>query len=311
MARRCSSGGASRAARTAFLVAALLSPASGAQGIDVGNKLPASEGLKAGSPSAPGLYIGDRFVFYSAGRLLDRNGERVPIDIALRAWGNEFGLNWVFALPGLHTSYAVSFALPLARVHANTDRADTNVDKFGLGDAYFSPFRLGWRGKRVEAQLGYGLYVPTGKFEPGGHDGVGRGQWTHQVEFGATVYFDRAQSWHLSALAGFLANGPKRVVDITRGASLQVQGGAGKTLARIVDIGVTGYASWQVTDDRGADLPAVIRGVRDRVYSLGPELDVAIRRIRTRLTLRFQTEIGVRAGPSGQIVLAEATFKVF
>jgi hypothetical protein len=75
-----------------------------------------------------------------------------------------------------------------------------------------------------------------------------------------------------SALASCDLNQKKRHIDLTRGESVQGQGGIGVRLFDRIDAGLAGYALWQVRDDRGADLPAPLRGLRDRVFGIGPEV---------------------------------------
>ena len=47
-------------------------------------------------------------------------------------------------------------------------------------------------------------------------------------------------------------------------------------MKKLATIGLAGFGLWQVTPDKGADLPATLRGGRTRVFGLGPELDVTI-----------------------------------
>jgi hypothetical protein len=97
------------------------------------------------------------------------------------------------------------------------------------------------------------------------------------------VYFDRAKTWHISELASYDLNQRKQGIDLTRGDTVQVQGGTGKTLG-IVDMGLAGYALCQVRDDRGNALPEALRGARDRAFGLGPEVDITLAPIRSRIT---------------------------
>jgi hypothetical protein len=165
------------------------------------------------------------------------------------------------------------------------------------------PLELGWRARRADVVLAYALYVPTGRASPGGSDGVGRGYLTHEPSLGGTLYFDAQRTWRLSALGSYDVNGKMRDVDVTRGATVHVQGGFGKTLFKVLDVGVVGYALWQIEDDTGADLPPKIRGARDRVYGLGPEIDLTIPQIRGRLTARYEHDFAVESRPVGQILL--------
>ena len=291
-------------------MALLVAPPSEAQQ-GLGNKILGTLGLRAGSQPESGLYLADRFLLYSADQVVDRNGQRIPVNVDLDAVANAFGIAGTFELPWLSTYVNAAIGVPVAHVTLETDRPEASVDKYGLGDVYVQPIKLGWKLSHLDVVAGYAFYAPTGRFELGGRDGVGRGQWTHQFSLGSTVYFDRARTWQLSALASYELNQRKQNIDITRGATVQIQGGLGKTLFGIVDVGLTGYALWQVTDDRGADLPPLLRGARDQAFGLGPEIGIALVPLRSRLSVRYEHDISVKARPFGQILVIGLTFQAF
>jgi hypothetical protein len=300
-----------RATTIAVVAALVCAPAAALAQQDLGHKFPGTVGLRGGSPPSEGILVGYLFFYYSASSLRDRNGGEVPINLNLKVFANAVGATGAFDLPRLHTTFFGTISAPFTVLRVNSDNPEINIDTFGLGDIYFSPCGLGWRFWRLELRAGYGFYSPTGKFEPGGRDGIGRGQWTNQIDFGGTFYFDRARTWHLSVLSSFQLNGQKRRVDITRGASIQLQGGAGKTLYNLLDVGVIGYALWQVSDDSGSALPPVLIGIRQRGYAVGPEVGVRIPKIGARLSARYEVELGERAGVSGHVVVGQLVFKLY
>ncbi len=291
-----------RLAGLALCVIALLWAApAGAQ--DLGHKLVGTLGLGAGSQPEQGLYLLDRLAFYRADELVDRRGRRIPVDVDLDAVANVVGLSGTLRLPSLSTYASASIGVPVAHVSLQTDRLEAGVDKFGLGDLYVQPLKLGWKLDRFDVVTGYAFYAPTGHFDPGGREGVGSGQWTHEVSLGGTAYLDQGKTWRLSALASYDLNSRKQDIDITRGSTVQVHGGLGATLFGFLEVGLTGYALWQVQDDRGADIPAPLRGARDRVYGLGPEIGVTIAPLRSRFTVRYARDIDVRSRPRGEILV--------
>ncbi|HEY2743600.1 MAG TPA: transporter, partial [Polyangia bacterium] len=219
---------------------------------DLGHRTLGTLGLDAGTVQSPGLYAVDAVGSYRADELVDRNGHRVPIDVEASAFSNVFGVNLTWELPRLHTSIAATVTVPVSRVSLATDDPRASLDDFGLGDVYVQPISLGWRPFGHELSVGYAFYAPTGQVAPGGLDGVGDGQWTHEFSTGGTIFFDHGQRWKLSALASYELHQRKLRIDITRGDSVQIQGGVGARLARVVDLGVAGYALWQVLDDRGS-----------------------------------------------------------
>ncbi len=260
-------------------------------------------GLDAGSKPTAGIALVDTFAVYQSSTLADRNGNHVPVGLDLDAFAGVFGASVTFDLPKkLPISYTASIGLPMAHVTLNTENPFASIDRFGLGDVFVSPIKIGWRVERFDMVIAYAIYVPTGRFEPAGSGGIGRGFWTHQVSIGGTIHFDKARTWTLSALVSHDTNLQKRQIDITRGDTLQAQGGFGKTFCHVVTVGIAGYWLQQVTDDVGSDLPNVLRGARDRAWGLGPEIDVVIPSIRSRLAVRYEHDFAVTSRPEGEIV---------
>lgn len=295
--------GGARAARAAALVVTLLAAARAGAQQDLGHKALGTLGLRAGSQPETGVYVSEQFLFYDADDLFDRRGNRIPSDVRLDAVSNAIGVAVAYRLPRLATYVNAGIGAPVARVIGRSARAEASLDRFGLADVYVQPLRLGWRLPRVDLVTGYAFYVPTGRFEPGPRGGVSRAQWSHELSFGGTVTFDRRATFTLSALGSYELNQRKLGIDITRGDPVQIQGGAGKTLFRLLDIGLVGYALWQVRDDRGSALPPVLRGARDRDYGIGVELGVTVREVRARIGVRYTHDLYVAARPSGQLLL--------
>lgn len=291
----------------AFFAACALAEGRAVAQQNLGHKVLGTLGLDAGSQPGPGLYVSDRALWYRADQLMDRHGRELAVGLDLDALGNGFGVAGVLKLPLADTFLTVSMGVPLARVRLTTTRPEASIDRFGLADLYVQPLKLGWRRPRFDVVVGYGFYAPTAPSEPGGNGGVGRGHWTHEFSLGGTVAFDGARTWRLSALASYDLNLRKRGIDLTRGDTVQVQGGFGKTLGRVVDVGLCAWAQWQVRDDSGTALPAVLAGARDRSFGLGPEVGLLLASIRTRVMVRYAHDFAVTARPQGHLLVVGLT----
>ena len=114
---------------------------------------------------------------------------------------------------------------------------------------------------------------------------------------------DDRHGWRFSALASHVRNGKKRGIAIARGDTVQIQGGLGGRVVDGIELSVAGYALWQVSDDRGPDLPVALRGARERAFGLGPEVDVMVPALRSRLSARLAWDIDGRARPAGTILV--------
>ena len=289
------------------LVLLVYSTAAYAQ--NLGHKLPGLLGLDAGRIPEPGLYVVDRAGVYDADKLRDRNGSLIgPLNLV--AYSNAFGLSYTFKLTdGIFLTTTVGG--PIAGIKLDLgNRQQANLDLLGLADPYIQPIRLGWRKQRFELVTSYGIYLPTDKSALAGGSGISSGQITHQFSAGGSGYFkDRTR--FLTALASYQLNMRQRGIDITRGDTVQIEGGLGtKLLGSLVETGIASYALWQVRNDRGANLPPVLRGVRDQVYGIGPEAAVVVKAIHGQVRVRYEWDIGVRARPQGQIFFVGINFLV-
>src|SRR6476620_2790686 len=207
----------------------LLTAAARVDAQDLGHMLPGLIGLESGKVPPPGLYLIDRVVSYEADELRDRRGTLIPVaDLQLLGRANAVGLSYTIQLPRRTTSFTMTAAAPLARLRLNIhDRPEASFDRFGLADIYIQPALLGWRLGRVDLVASYGLYLPTGTSPLAGGKGLSAGHVTPQFSAGGTIYADQDHTLFLTALASYDLNLRKRNIDITRGDTFQVQGGAG------------------------------------------------------------------------------------
>jgi hypothetical protein len=284
-----------------LVVVALGARAASAQQ-QLGTKVMGGLGIDAGMQGPPGLYVLDRLLQFDATKARDRNGAVLPIQgLDLSASANAIGVAYTIAPRSSSPLLTFSTAVPWARLSLNSDDPIASIDRFGLGDIFVQPIKLGWRHPNFDVVTSYAFFAPTGKFEPKTGASVGRGHWTQQFSLGGAAYVDTTRAQRASVLMSYELNGRKRGIDITRGDMLDVQGGAGTTVFKAVVIGVAGYALWQVRNDRGADLPPVLAGARTRSYGLGPEIDVVIPKLGLRGEFRFEWDFGTRARPQGAV----------
>jgi len=280
-------------------------------GQDLGHKLPGLIGLDAGRIPEPGLYIINRVVAYNADELRDRNGNLIPIPgLQMQGLSNGTGISYTTKFRDTNLSLTATAAMPLARLRLNIPvRPEASFDRFGLADIYIQPARVGWRKDHFDLVGSYGVYLPTGLFALAGGKSVSTGHVTHEFSLGGTIYAKKNRNVFLTALGSYNLNLRKRGIDITRGDTFQVQGGVGVSRhQRMLEVGVAGYGLWQVRPDRGADLPPVLRGARDRVYGVGPEAAVLVKTIRSQIRVRYAWDLGVLSRPKGNVFAAGINF---
>jgi hypothetical protein len=79
-----------------------------------------------------------------------------------------------------------------------------------------------------------------------------------------------------------------------------VQWGVGRNFDKVLDIGVSGYCSWQTTLDEGSDVSYA--NFRDHVFAVGPEVQYFSPEYNLGYHFRFWQEFGAVDRPEGVIV---------
>jgi hypothetical protein len=157
------------------------------------------------------------------------------------------------------------------------------------------------------------LYLPTGRYQPGGDDNVGLGHIGYELGLGGNVYFNQQRTVHL-ATTGFLEfHGSKRDSDTKVGTILTLEGGLGASLNQgLLILGASYFAQWKLSDDV-IDLPNVgqdveLSGRRHRVYGLGPEVTWFVPSLRGTLSGRYLWDFGARSMSQGSTFAFTYTF---
>ena len=164
----------------------LLSTAAVADG-DLGHKVLGAVGLDAGTQPDEGVYAGDRFFYFSADRLRDRRGGLVPVKgLEIGAYANVVGVSGTLKPEGA-PYLSAAFAVPVAWLSMKADVPHAEIDRFGLGDIFVEPIKVGGRLPHLDTVASYGFYAPTGQAE---RKGLGQPQWTQQFSLGGTLFFD-------------------------------------------------------------------------------------------------------------------------
>jgi hypothetical protein len=156
---------------------------------------------------------------------------------------------------------------------------------------YVQPVWLDWSLEHFDVAFGMGFYAPTGRYdvetmrvptvgpiEVESTDNIGFGFWTQQTQLAGAWY-----PWAHKGTAVVLAlthelHGTKQDFDLTPGQDLSLNWGVSQYVPLdqektfLVELGVGGYDTWQVTRDTGSD--AATPNVLDRVHAAGGQLGV-------------------------------------
>jgi hypothetical protein len=274
-----------------------------------GDHIPGFIGLQSGSQAPPGLYVGDLVYVYHTDTVKDNNGRDISLPGSLTSTADAILVNVVtnYKLFGATVGGSIGFPFIKNRIQFNSLDVRTS---FAFTDT-FAGATLGWKLKGADITGGYNLYMPTGKFEPNATDNTGLGIWGNEFTLGTTAYLDQKRTWNAAANFALEFNSDKRHTNIHVGDLGTIEGGLGKTFYKkasgpipiVMNLGVAGYAQFKVTGDSGSDIPPALRGLKDRVFALGPEFNMFIPGPRLSLLARFESEFGARNRTQGQTIV--------
>lgn len=254
--------------RQAILTALLVIPAAAMAG-ERGHYLTGAEGLRGGSLHPPGFYFRVYNLRYAAREIKDADGKSIPIDLDVVVNTAALRGQYITGHKIFGADYGFEGIVPL--IYRDISVLGTGKEQFGVGDLVVSPLILGWHQGPVDLLLAATLYLPTGAYDPANSTAPGRGFWTGQWTAGLTWYPDQQRDWFLSLRAIHETNSWQRSRDVRLGDDFHLEWGIGHRMAPQWDVGLTGYSRWQVTADRGADLPWDGQ-VKDRVQAIGPQV---------------------------------------
>ena len=72
------------------------------------------------------------------------------------------------------------------------------------------PLDLGWHTTHSDVAAGLQLYLPTGRYERGGDDNIGKGMWAYEPFVGATFYFDEKRTASFATTAYWELHGNEK-----------------------------------------------------------------------------------------------------
>jgi hypothetical protein len=111
-----------------------------------------------------------------------------------------------------------------------------------FGDLMVRPFELGWHARRADITTGIDVYLPTGRYEPGGDDNVGKGMVTCEPYVGTTLFLDEQRSISVATVAFWQINGEKKHTNAKVGQTLPLGDGRTGENARRYAVGYRNVA---------------------------------------------------------------------
>jgi hypothetical protein len=283
-------------------------------------------GVMSGSQPAPGFYSALFYLHYGTDTIRNADGEAIglgpedPTSVGISAFAPMVWYVSKAKVLGANYGALIVFPFANAQIEAPAFRLERSVDS-GFGDMLIRPIDLGWHAKRADFAAGLQIYPPTGRYQQGGSDNLGKGMWSYEPFVGTTVYLDEKKSFSFAATAYWEIHGKKADSQTRVGQLLTLQGGLGKSfLGGGLVIGGAYYAQWKVTEDqlRAFELPgggaiAIEARNKHQVFGLGPDvtLPIATRsKLYALVNVRYLWETGARVKTEGETLAVTATFPI-
>ncbi|MBF0185424.1 MAG: transporter [Magnetococcales bacterium] len=265
------------------------------------------EGIKAASLPPPGVYWRWYNLFYQADSFKDKSGNKVANHFDLDVFATVNRLIWITDKKFLGADFGMDAIIPLVNTNLSLRPGATELhfSSLGIGDVLLEPVVLSWHGQSWDAATALGVYFPTGEFDRTDPSSAGKGYYSLMYTLGGTWYFDPGKTLSASLLSRYEIHGNQEQRDLRKGDDFHFEVGVGKKLNDTFEVGVAGYAQWQMSDDRGKD--ATNPSVHDRVFGIGPEVVVAVPAIGSSISIRGTTEFGARDSAEGNMLTVTLT----
>ena len=272
-AGRCRRQRARGALALSLLVAgSVWGSAAGGQTPIAGHYPPGQSGIRgAATPPAGWAYTNFSRLFSNL-EVKDAEGGTAQ-ELQEARFANISMFTWVSEHEILGMQYGALVGVPVATGNLNPSATDLSSSAFGLGDVLLTPVSLYGRTPAHDYQLQLTVWTASGRFTPGSADNRGTGFWALVYSLGGVWYpgGDR-NDWSLSAVARFEQNFEQTGTGIDPGDDVVVDWGIGKVVrrsSRPLEVGLSGFASWQLTEQAGG--PAGADLDRYRFFGAGPE----------------------------------------
>jgi hypothetical protein len=214
----------------------------------------------------PGFYVLEYLIGYDANKLVDNNGNQLPVDFKVDVAAAATRLIWVSDQKILGGQLAFHVIAPLMNISVSV--AGSNQTKTGLGDIVFGP-GLGFHAsENLHYVFALDMTAPTGAYNKSDLANLGRNYWN--MEPVATVSYIQKKGINADLKIMYDFNGRNKDTDYTSGNELHADYALGWAWGNGFVTGVGGFVYQQVSDDKVAGIALVNN--RGRAMALGPSI---------------------------------------
>jgi hypothetical protein len=223
-------------------------------------------------PPESGVYTRNDLLYYQGSISRTVIGGRVAVSLHEELTANITAVTYVTPIKILGATLAFSAAAPVENVNiaaaAQVGRfgLSTSQDRFGLGDAFFTPVVLGWAAGNFHWTTGFSVGAPTGIYHHGALNNTSLNRWAFMPQ-AAITYLDPKTGWDASAAFIYVASTENPSTNYQTGDILHVDFSGGRYLSKAIQVGIVGYYEQQLTGDSGSG--ALLGADKARVWALG------------------------------------------
>lgn len=253
-------------------------------------------------PYDPGLAYGNQFLYYGG----DIGGKRaLPLGLSLAAdveatsFADTHVLIYQSPWELFGGRYGAALGVPLVRldldvsgtltrtprrpgavipVQSPTEKTKKVSDRAeGLGDIYVAPFMLGWKRGDLKYDARFGVYAPTGKYDPDDLANLGKNYWTFEPAVSLS-YLGSKNGIEVTTFAGIDFNTENQDTDYQTGEQVHLDLTVAQHLPLgkgIIGLGASGFYYDQITGDSGPG--AALGDFEGRTLGVGPVLSYLIK----------------------------------
>jgi hypothetical protein len=261
-----------------------------------GHYPPGQSGIRGAATPDPGFAYTNFSRFFTNLEVRDAAGQVVG-DVGALRYANISMITWTTAIEVLGMRYGALAGVPFATGNLQPSSDDTASSGFGLGDILLTPVSLYGKSHAFDYQFQFTVWSASGHFEPGSAQNRGTGFWALVYSIGGVYYPQGRDAWSVSAVARIEQNFEQKTTGISPGDDIVIDWGIGRVVRagpRRLDVGVSGFGTWQITAQNGG---ANVDKSRYRYLGAGPEASVSLSEslgLRVRAQWEFASHNAVR-----------------
>ena len=179
-------------------------------------------------------------------------------------------------------------ALGTTKTFAANQEVAIKDDVTGFGDLMVEPLWLMWRGKNYDLGFSYTATLPTGTYDKDSVANIGFGFCSQRLQANGYFYPFESKATALMFTPTWEWNSKKIDKNVQPGQTLTIEYGISQYLHPRVELGISGYNQWQVTDDSGS--AASDNGKKDTVSGVGGQVTYWVKEKKCALTAKVSKE---------------------